>query len=208
MADKIRVTNWNTKEIMSLLRSLSEIPSHLYVPSADKGGRENINFVVVDLPDKLSKSEGHIPYKQCYCSKETERPHVILWKNTLTKEGKITGDARTVVHDLVHRFTDESIEELSEELLKSLKIKEFKGIQERFFAYLEGRFSHDSLVVTGYKTHLGFGATSVREFLSVASEYYIQGQETFHKTYKLFFNIGERKALYQFLKEKIFQEKL
>ena len=130
---KIRVANWNNKEFFALLRGLSEIPPQLYILSArEKANGQSINFAVAELPDNLAKIEGHIPLKECYCNKSATKPRVILVKRVGMSDERRTGHAHVIIHDLVHRRTDESLDTLDKALFRALGIKSFKSLQERF----------------------------------------------------------------------------
>ena len=166
--ETVRVNNWGNKEFLALLRSFSEIPPHLYV-SAEGDQLPKVECVLID---SVAGREGHVAFKECYCNENVEKPRVILQKSKLMKEGRVIGDIPTIVHDLVHRFIDQSLDEYTHDLLEILHVTPEEGI---------------------------------REFLSTASEYYIQGKKVFSETYRNVLSDKEQEALYEFLKDKIFK---
>lgn len=55
------------------------------------------------------------------------------------------------------------------------------------------------------KSRLGYGATSAHEFLSVAAEVYVRGEEYFIKTYEPFLGIERVRKLYEGMRWEIFR---
>ena len=196
MKTSLEPIQWNVSEYVSLIEILSLFPSHLYMLGFQQDGRDTDVLFTAETV----KWVHHFPLTNCYCEHDEKNPCIVLQK------GKADGkeNVYSMVHDLVHKYTNISIDLLEKELLQLLKMSNFQDIQRRFMGELMVKYSMDSFSVIGYHSHLGLGVKNKKEFFSVAAEYYIEGKQQFIHAYKDFLGEKDAVVLYEFLKERIF----
>lgn len=144
---------------------------------------------------------------QCHCGISNTNPEVLLRKGTVGRDFHDTFS--TIVHELVHRVSTPDDYKFVSELLEVPENMNFGDfVYNNAFLSYSKNFS--SLKDAGFKAWAEgnkyyYGTRSASEYISVASESYIDGKEKFLKIYSIF--IGEEKAgrFYDHMRDNIFR---
>lgn len=161
-----------------------------------------VEFIIPDVIPLNLRSGGKVinAYDaQCYCGTSSANPKVLLRHNY---------SFSTIVHELTHRVSKPEDYKFASELLEVPESMDFND-----FVYNNG-VSHSknfsALKDAGFNAWVEnnnyyYGTRNANEYISVASESYIDGKENFLKIYSIF--IGEEKAnkLYDYMRDNIFR---
>lgn len=158
-----------------------------------------VEFVLVDetnIPPEVKS----VAFCSCH---DVDNPRIV------TRSDQIVGpeseyDFRLMTHELTHRLTHPELNDYSNDFFQKMGLAGLGEIQDRFDSELVREKSGDFWIVKGYKSHLGYGATKIGEFFSVAAENYISGEDHFRDTYEPFFDDEQVDIFYQFIRNEIF----
>lgn len=174
-----------------------------------------VSFAIVD---EFPSDDGNVYYGQCNCGIPNEKQEIILAKSAF-EESQIDNIGLyyypIIVHELTHRisrpgdypFIRDSLVGVSDDITftKFLKENSTKVQNSLFEAAMNVKdmkgMDESYLIANRFR----YGAKSPNEFISVASEFYIQGKAVFLRDYGLL--VGKEKAqkLYDYMKDKIFK---
>jgi len=163
------------------------------IPLNLRPGGENLNFYV----------------GQCYCGISSDNPKVLLSHQIF--RGNFDDAFSTIVHELTHRVSEQEDYQFVSDLLGVPENVDFKSfLQEN--ANKNVVYRHQILENAGFNASVVgnkffYGARNANEFISVASEFYVTGKDSFVKIYGAYIGEGKANKLYDYMKSKIFKGK-
>lgn len=210
---------WNVEETLALEKELQALPRRLYTKKI-QGGEESVAFALID---PISYGNGTSLEGVCSCAKR--EASLILVDANLAESLNHTDSINsylareTLVHELTHVVTAPDIESYAEKIAYPIDIREFGDLRFTFSSARdnyrkieqEWNANHD-MSMSEYldmsdQYQLWYGSSNMDEFISVAAEFYIRGENSFIKLYQPYLGAERTKLLYDNLKREIFEGK-